>query len=322
MSHPIAAAALVALPLFAHAAPLGWTINTIDPNLPFSSMLPAAINDAGVISGEWVDTALVTHGFVLSGGQFTSFDAPLADGSAAFGVRGTQGLGMNSGGTIVGDYVAGGKAHGFVRDSAGNFSTLDLAGHTDTALFGINDSGTIAGQYDDGRQAPYGSFLRSATGVVTLVAFPSSTSTGITSLNNSGETVGGWVDAASGVHSFLRNAVGVFTTIDVPGYRLTGAWGINSVGWIVGELDDTSTSHGFVRDPAGLVTAFDVSGATSTSAFAIDTRGDIIGQYCDAGGTCHGFLATPAVPEPAHWMLLSAGFIVLGVQWRRQRRGS
>ena len=40
-------------------------------------------------------------------------------------------------------------------------------------------------------------------------------------------------------------------------------------------------------------TTIDVPGATFTNALGINASGHIVGLYADAGGTQHGFLATP-----------------------------
>jgi hypothetical protein len=48
----------------------------------------------------------VTHGFLLSGGEFTSIDFPGASGTVASGI--------NPRGDIVGFYVSAGVGHGFL----------------------------------------------------------------------------------------------------------------------------------------------------------------------------------------------------------------
>jgi len=54
----------------------------------------------------------------------------------------------------------------------------------------------------------------------------------------------------------------------------------------------TVTEHGFLLDK-GIFATIDVPGAMSTSALAMNARGQIVGSFTDAGGTVHGFVATP-----------------------------
>ena len=55
------------------------------------------INDRGQIVGQYVDGNHVDHGFVYSGGTYTTLSGP-------FGMGATQALGINDRGQIVGGY--------------------------------------------------------------------------------------------------------------------------------------------------------------------------------------------------------------------------
>lgn len=293
-----------------------YAFSTIDPALAFFTIVPNGINDSGTMSGLWVDTAQVSHGFLAQGATFTSFDAPLADTTKVGALRGTAAGGLDNSGTTVGSYSAGGTQHGFIRNAAGSTTTLDIAGHLDTQLFDINGSAQIIGAYADSHTVLGGtSFLRSATGVLTVVAMPGSIFSQAQGLNDAGAIVGGWYDAASVLHGYVRAPNGVYTTIDVPGADATIPSGINDAGWIVGEYDSGGVAHAYVRDPLGAITTIDVPGATFTTATGINGGGDIVGQYCDSASVCHGFLAVP-VPEPAAWALLLAGIGAVGLRLR------
>jgi hypothetical protein len=57
--------------------------------------------------GQYVDAGGTTHGFILTGGNYTTLDVPGSTYSRA--------LGINASGQIVGDYLdAGGMRHGYL----------------------------------------------------------------------------------------------------------------------------------------------------------------------------------------------------------------
>jgi probable HAF family extracellular repeat protein len=99
------------------------------------------VNDAGDLVGNYT-MAGVTHGFLRSKGQFTSFDFP----NAAF----TGAYGISNAGDIVGRYRdAAGDTHGYVY-SGGKFTNIDIPGATQTAVSAINSVGDFVGRYTSG----------------------------------------------------------------------------------------------------------------------------------------------------------------------------
>ncbi len=74
--------------------------------------LPESINDAGAITGSYVDEQGVSHGFVRSRhGDFTAFEAP----GASTPLGGTLPASLNDSGTVTGHYAdAKVVNHGFV----------------------------------------------------------------------------------------------------------------------------------------------------------------------------------------------------------------
>jgi probable HAF family extracellular repeat protein len=73
-------------------------ITLADPGNP-GATTPQGINDAGQIVG-WYSDATGTHGFLLSGGIYTTLNDPLALNGAN-----TQAYGINDLGQIVGTYT-------------------------------------------------------------------------------------------------------------------------------------------------------------------------------------------------------------------------
>ena len=103
---------------------------------------PEAINNAGQVTGYFLDASGVPHGFLKNSDSFTTIDPPAASLTLAYGI--------DDRGVIVGLYVdTTGTFHGFVRGSDGQFTTFDVPGASGTALFGIDDRGDLAGGYMD-----------------------------------------------------------------------------------------------------------------------------------------------------------------------------
>jgi probable HAF family extracellular repeat protein len=104
---------------------------------------PYGINSRGDIVGNWdTDQSTVGHGFVFSSGRIFSFDVPDAvpEGTAADSI--------NERGQIVGSYIdLDGNSHGFLVEGS-TFTTLDCPGANNTAAWGIDSAGQIAGTCD------------------------------------------------------------------------------------------------------------------------------------------------------------------------------
>ena len=103
------------------------------------------INDRGDIVGSWDPGIISTteHGFVLSKGQFISFDVPFA------GATLTQANDINAKGSIVGEWFdASGVSHGFLAEGA-NITSIDYPGAAITTAWGINSAGHIVGSHFD-----------------------------------------------------------------------------------------------------------------------------------------------------------------------------
>ena len=128
----------------------------------------AGISPLGVVSGQYVDTNDVFHGFVRSrAGVLTSYDAPGAGTGGGQGTFVTFGDGINLFGVIVGGYGdSSGLFHGFVRTPDGAITSFDPTRSVFTDPAGVNDECVIAGLYAEAI-GPYHSFIRFPTGQIT-----------------------------------------------------------------------------------------------------------------------------------------------------------
>src|SRR5258708_2526135 len=254
----------------------------------------SGINDARQTVGTSLDPSSLSHGFLLSGGTFTTIGVPSPyvcyPPCPTFE---TQASGINTAGQIVGafdiaywifgDYLL----HGFLL-SGGKYTTIDVPGAFATQASGINDSSQIVGTFVD---PPYltddwvsisgasHGFLLSG-GAFTTIEAGGAFESGASGINAARQIVG-WFSDAIGTHGFLL-AHGAFITIGAPGATAgsTKAYGINATGQIVGSFLDTTGWHGFLLAD-GTFTTIDIPGATAgtTNAYGINATGQIVGSF-------------------------------------------
>ena len=139
---------------------------------------------------------------------YTTLDDP-------FALSGTQAMGINATGQIVGSYTNAGGNHGFLY-SNGAYTILDdpLASHG-TVASGINAADLIVGSYSDNTNA-HGFIYNPSTLTYTTLDDPLGTNgTVATAINDSGQVVG-WIEDANLVfQAFLYNPNGVFNYLHV-----------------------------------------------------------------------------------------------------------
>ncbi len=246
----------------------------------------SGINDTGQIVG-YIDTH--SQGFLFDNGVFTAVTGPgtnpigINNGSQILavsnnlngGVLVTSGIstplpdepaaassstfykGLNDNGAFVGLFCPPpscnltGDGYSFVYAN-GVFITISVPGSpATTRVSGINNNGTISGNYNDvtGRHG----FVY-ANGVFTTVDVPGGINPFITSISNTGYLAG-----IVGNSSFL-DINGVFTAINVPGALFTEALGVNSSGNVVGWYIEGAV----VPEPGSLMlVTFGLAGVTA-----------------------------------------------------------
>jgi hypothetical protein len=233
---------------------------------PGQGTYPSDVNSAGEITGSYVDTKNVNHGFLRArDGTFTTFDAR---GAGTGSGQGTEPQSNNPADAITGYYIdASGVYHGFLRAPDGTFATFDAPG-----------AGTGSGQGTE----------------------PALTD----GLNPEGAIAGSYYDADNVGHGFVRAPDGDITTFDISGAgsgpnQGTSNYGINPAGTTMGPyIDSSGVNHGYVRSQHGDIITFDVAGAGTgsgqgTTPFNNNSADAITGFYVDANNVAHGFLRTP-----------------------------
>jgi probable HAF family extracellular repeat protein len=283
----LAAAAMGLLVATPGAARAQYVFAPID--VPGAAATYANGNTTHEIVGEFDDQDGNTHGFVLSKGGFTPFDAPGADGYTSIN-------GINDQGDRSGIYFANGRYYGYFWHRGG-FNTLDPSGSTFSAALFLNDLGQVVG-YSVENKTRHG-FVWSH-GVFTTIDPPDVGPGGTRAIgiNNREQIVGAYSDKGHHIHGFLLSH-GVYTPLDVPGSEdgFTFAEGINDAGQVVGYYAGADgTSHGFILND-GVYTPLDVPGSFWTEVYSINARGEIVGAYEDADGV-HGFVGMTAHYPP------------------------
>lgn len=209
----------------------GGVFTNIEPPNSIGS-LATGINDAGEIVGYFTPQGDVhEHGFLFDGQNYATLDFPGALNTFAWGINNT--------GDVVGFYAdSNSKFHGFKWNNGG-FATIDVPDSQYTVLQGLDDFGHIVGYYLDmkGNQRGFATSSRGefryfrnseaaagvnnhkivvgynlgfrfnlATGSFLMVKFPNAVETACFGINDLGQIVGNYRDAAGKTHGFLRTS--------------------------------------------------------------------------------------------------------------------
>lgn len=252
-----------------------------------------SINNHGEIVGAY-RIVPPRHAALIKDGQCTAL-AP----TTVLGTNYSEAFKNNDRGDVVGQFLDdAGFSHGFLLSKSGVLTTLDFPGASDTAAFGINEWGTVVGQWDlldsSGNLIAAHGFTWNG-GTFSTVDYPGAGDTFVGGINARGDLVGEWDSGPSAVfgHGFVFSK-GQFINFDVPvaGAILTQLDDINANGQILGVYIDTlGMEHGFLEVGATF-TSFDFPGAAITSAWGINSAGEIVGNHFDSpGGASHGYLA-------------------------------
>jgi uncharacterized membrane protein len=148
----------------------------------------SAINDAGDIVGDYVDSSSVTHGFLLKGGKYTTLDPPGSLGTVATGVNKKDNIVMywiNSGGTYESSLYNG-----------KTYKTINVPNEANSIATDINTAGDVTYQVIDSAGADHGALLH--LGKYYVINYPKSAFTFAGAVNDHSTIVGGWRTTSGG----------------------------------------------------------------------------------------------------------------------------
>src|SRR5262245_21881805 len=188
------------------------------------------INSSGQVVGSFDDhTGSGTHGFLYSGGAYTTLDYPFADGTLA--------LGINDSGRIVGYYFnAAGNELGFVTTGT-NFDFIISPSNARTLMHGISDFNNIVGEYTDGGGTTHG-FVEIADLYQYATLDFGGTGTAWNGINARGTEIVGTTYDSRGAHGAFYHHYLLDYVDDPLGVHGTIATGINDAEQIVGYYFD------------------------------------------------------------------------------------
>jgi hypothetical protein len=271
-----------------------------------------AINNLGVIAGQFEDTSFVFHAFIrYPNGFIYEFDDPNAGSTPfAFPAQGTQAANI---------YVdSGGNEHGFIRYHDGNIVTVDPENSLGTMICletCLTDDGATTGFYFDSNTLTVRGFIRSPGGQYTVFDGPqvndqAAQGTTSGSINAFGVTAGYSLNAEQTAGGFIRTPNGQIFGFQDPAASTnaglgTAAFAVNIFGVTTGIYQDSNGgSHGFERTPNGLYANFDApdNGDNCVPALFLcqGTRpstnnfwGEVAGWYVDSSSVFHGLIWIP-----------------------------
>lgn len=148
----------------------------------------SAINDAGDIVGDYVDSNSVTHGFLLKGGKYTTLDPPGSRGTVATGVDKKDNVVMywaNSAGTFSSSLYNG-----------KTYKTINVPNEASSIATDINTGGDVTYQVIDSNNVNHGALLHK--GKYYVLDYPKSAFTFSGAVNDHSTIVGSWRTTASG----------------------------------------------------------------------------------------------------------------------------
>ena len=160
-----------------------------------------SLNNAGAITGAYIDSNNVQHGFVRSAsGAFTTFDIP--------GATAVDPTSISAGGVVAGAYDGElQSSESFVRSATGVVTSFNPSNHNESSIAslvsGITPNGTLVGGALLSDGATTEAFVQSAQGSVTFIQVDGSSQTFGSAINLAGTITGFYLDASNQQHGFI-----------------------------------------------------------------------------------------------------------------------
>src|SRR5580692_5899778 len=277
----------------AAAPPLTFTFSNVVASKTATETDSYAVNNAGTIAGDYVDSAGVQHAMILAGKKLTTVDNKACE--AITGTGGIAFFGINSADTAVG-WCTSAKTSldtSFTY-SKGKFTTVAFPKSNGTQATGINDKGWVSGLYLDSANVQHG-FVKKGT-KYTTVDVKGDTSADAYGINNAGDISLFAINSSGSYDAFIYNG----KTFKKVGYPKASAPGsvvhaANNKGSVTGTYYDSAGDvHGWLLDGGKYYAFNDPTGCKcDTRSDGINDSNVVVGRYSTTlGGASIGFKAT------------------------------
>jgi hypothetical protein len=276
------------------AAPtLTFTYSDVHANKTAVETDAYAVNNAGVIAGDYIDSKNVQHAMLLAGAKLTTVNNKECE--AVLGTGGISFYGLNSKGEAAGWCTSSktGLDIAYVY-SAGKFTPVSFPKSDGTEATGINDKGDVVGLYLDSLGASHG-FSKIGT-KYTSIDVKGDTNTVAWGINNAGQITVYATNSAGDFDSYLLTGK-TFKNIDNP--KAKGGLGTivhtpSNVGDIVGTYyNSASAEMGWLLHKGKYYDVADPGDATDTRGDGLNDKAELVGRYgAGTGGGGTGFKAT------------------------------
>ncbi len=264
----------------------GATLGFTDVAAPGASQTDTyAINNSGVIAGDYIDSSGAQHGMLLEGKKLVTADRSDCSTSPSVGVAF---FGLNNKNKAAGWCQSTSGAYIGFTYSKGKFADISIPGATAVEANGVNDKDEVVGYYIDSSGAQHG-FLLAGTKLTTLDV-PSTSSTVAWGINNRGLITATGAGSSGFVSAYTKDKGKHWASFSDPkaGPLGTVIHTPNNAGEIVGTyFDDGLTAHltFFTGDK---YYEYDDPKGDNTRGDGINDKVDIVGRYSTGG-----FIAKP-----------------------------
>ena len=304
----------------------------VDPTLaPTQSVNARGIANDGTVVGWTSDNVNGVRGWIYSGGSFDYIRHPLDTVNGALGttiLEAVNNVGQMLGGYSYDDGMGNLLGRAFLYDPITHgFTDIVVPGATNVQTFGINDAGQYvissdAGQFiysPDGPTAPDGSPVFNPVSGGDLP--PGQAQFAITVV--AGQVY--YIDPAyASGFEYLSGTGPLFSSVIAP-----GSIGVNNMFSLylwngTDYVFDAKVTGGVEFSFASPTDRFELRGIPSSAGIDPNNpSGFVTGLTFASAGQFNGFQnALTAVPEPATWSLMIAGFGLVGASLRRRARAT
>jgi hypothetical protein len=275
------------------AAPvLTFTFSDVHANKTATETDSFAVNNAGAIAGDYVDSAGVQHGMILAGKKLTTIDHKDCTTSGGFASGAIAFYGINSADAVAGWCTSTTTALATAFTYAkGKFTTISFPSSNGTQAYGINDKGDVVGFYLDSSNAQHG-FVKVGS-KYTSIDVSGDSSTEAWGINNKGQMTVFAISTAGGYQSFIYNGK-TFKQISDPNQGTSGTIvrAPNNKGDIAGTYFDTGGNEvGFLLHGGKYYDVKDPKANNDTRNDGLNDKLEIVGRYADSTGATLGFKA-------------------------------